>query len=154
MGLLDKLVGAKKKDGKRKAAAEKATAEAPKSVERPAPTAEKDFTMNAKRGPNGKTLVLVLSGRLDALSTADFDESCEKLIKKGEKEFLLEMSGVTFIASAGLRSIMSLSMRLRAVEGVLAFCNLTDSVDSVFQLAGMKKMFPIHATLKEALASM
>ena len=152
MGLLDKFKGSKKQGAgssvqDAKQSGHQPEPEAP-ARPRPSPPPEKDFSMSAKRGPNGTTLILVLKGRLDVLAAPDFDQGCEKLISKGEKDFLVEMSGVTFVASAGLRSIMSLSMRLRALEGNLAFCNVPQSIDSVFQLAGMKKMFPMYPRSK------
>ncbi len=100
---------------------------------------------------NENTLVLEVRGRLDALTTANLEEECDTWIDKGEKDLLLDLGGVDYISSAGLRAILLIGRKLNAVSGALRFCNLGGMVKEVFSISGFNSMFPVYASLTEAL---
>jgi len=58
----------------------------------------------------GKVTVTILSlkGNFDAAGADVFDKRAREIIQEGAKDVLLEMSGVDFMSSAGLRSIHDL----------------------------------------------
>ena len=102
----------------------------------------------------GKVSVLALSGRMDATTTGVFEEACRAVLAEGKKTVLLDMSGLEYISSAGLRGILGMVKALKAASGVLAFCSLQPMVAEVFRISGFSAMLPIHATLDEALAAL
>lgn len=97
------------------------------------------------------TLVLEVRGRLDALTAGALEEECDTWIKKGEKDLLLDLGGVDYISSAGLRAILLIGRKLQAISGALRFCNLGGMVKEVFSISGFNSMFSIYASLPEAL---
>ncbi len=97
------------------------------------------------------TLVLEVRGRLDALTTGRLEEECDAWINKGEKDLLLDLGGLDYISSAGLRTILLVGRKLHALSGVLRFCNLSSMVKEVFSISGFNSMFPVYASLTEAL---
>jgi len=100
---------------------------------------------------NNRALV-GLSGRMDAVTAPAFEQHCDSLIAQGTTAVIADMSGLEYISSAGLRSILSSAKKLRAAGGSLSFCGMTGMVEEVFRVSGFLKMFRVFATKDEALA--
>jgi anti-anti-sigma factor len=98
-----------------------------------------------------KTLVVSVSGRIDAVSAPDFDRQVEEQITKGEINFLMDLSGLDYISSAGLRSMLTTAKKLRANNGDLILCGLRDIVNEVFDVSGFSTIFKIYDSVEEAL---
>jgi anti-anti-sigma factor len=97
--------------------------------------------------------VLALDGRLnqasaDALHAAAMeiagDESCRALI--------VDMGGVDFIASVGIRSLIRPSQALSMRGGKLAVANLNPQLSEFFSLTGLDKMFRVYESVADAAA--
>lgn len=98
-----------------------------------------------------KTLVVSVSGRMDAASAPDFDRQVEEQMTKGEYSFLLDLSGLDYISSAGLRSMLTMAKKVRANDGDLILCGLRDIVNEVFDVSGFSTIFKIYDSVEEAL---
>ncbi len=108
--------------------------------------------MEFSNSKNGDKLVVQVSGRLDAITAAEFDAQSKQWLSDGECNVIADLSGLEYISSAGLRSILTAAKQLKGAQGQLAFCGLNGMVDEVFSVSGFSAMFPIHKTLDEALA--
>ncbi len=95
--------------------------------------------------------VVSVSGRIDAITAPDFEKSLEGLIAAGEKSILINLSGLGYISSAGLRSILSSAKKLKALSGEIMFTGLQGPVEEVFQISGFKSIFKIFSSEAEAL---
>ncbi len=98
-----------------------------------------------------KALVVSVTGRMDAVSAPDFDKQVEKEIDKGETCFVLDLSRLDYISSAGLRSMLTLAKKLKSKEGGLVLCGLQEMVTEVFEVSGFTTIFEIFGSLKEAM---
>ena len=96
-------------------------------------------------------LVLEIQGRIDALTSPKLEEECQSRIDQGEKTFILDLGGVEYISSAGLRTILILARRLSSLEGQIRFCGLHGMVEEVFSISGFNSLFPIFPSVTEAL---
>ena len=99
----------------------------------------------------GKGLILSIIGRLDAVSAGEFDKEMDEQIKKGESIFILDLSRLDYISSAGLRSILSSSKRLKENKGMITLCSLHGGVKEVFDISGFSSIFTIYESLENAL---
>ncbi|MGE4553404.1 MAG: STAS domain-containing protein, partial [Desulfovibrionaceae bacterium] len=79
---------------------------------------------------------LTLSGRLDANGQAEFDRAFAPLAEAGAP-VVVDMAGVEFLSSAGLRSLIKAEKTLRAKGAGLVFHSLTPFVRQVFEVSGM-----------------
>lgn len=100
----------------------------------------------------GAFLVLAVSGRMDAVTAPEFEASSLEFLASGEKRLVVDLSGVEYISSAGLRSILAVAKKLKASGGDLAFCALSGFVSEVFAVSGFAKLLPVFVTRQEALA--
>lgn len=97
-------------------------------------------------------LVLKVQGRMDNKTSPDFAEKVEHFVEAGEKRIVVDMSGLEYISSAGLRALLNAGMHLRSIEGALSLCCLAGMVKDVLEVAGFGQMFPVHETLGEAVS--
>jgi len=101
---------------------------------------------------SGDALVLTVSGRMDALTAQEFEAECARWLEAGEKRLVVDLAGLDYISSAGLRSILAAAKKLKAQGGGMAFCALAGIVAEVFAVSGFNKLLPVFPTRDEALA--
>ncbi len=101
----------------------------------------------------GAVTIIKVQGRLDVITSPDFEAQCGALIARGERCLVADLSGLGYVASAGLRSILATVKKLRSVRGSLAVCCLQPMVEQVFSLAGFSRLLPIFKTLDDALGT-
>ena len=100
-----------------------------------------------------KGLIVSILGRLDAVSVGEFDKEMDEQIRKGESNIILDLSRLDYISSAGLRSVLSSSKRLKENRGTITLCGLHGGVKEVFDISGFSSIFTIYESLEIALKS-
>ena len=98
-------------------------------------------------------LTLTASGRLDADTTGRFAEVLNGCIDRGDRRIVLDLAGVDYVSSAGLRAILLAAKRGKSVGCAVAVCGLRDHIREVFDLSGFGTVVAIHPTVQEALRS-
>lgn len=99
-------------------------------------------------------VVFKLKGRLDALTAPDFEQKCLKWLDAGELCFAVDLGELEYISSAGIRSILFVAKQLKTRDGRLALSRISGMVEKVFNITGIYSLFPIYASLDEALAQL
>jgi len=89
---------------------------------------------------DGKTVVTV-TGELDSFTSDEFQKALAPLMGKEGLKVELDMAGVEYIASKGLRVILALAQSIMPSGGSLAAVNLTPAVKMVFDMSGFSQMF-------------
>ena len=96
-------------------------------------------------------LVLEVNGRLDAVTSPKLEEEGLAWIDRGETAMVVDLGGVDYISSAGLRTILILARKLNDLGGKIRFCGLKGMVREVFSISGFNSLFPVFPSLTEAL---
>ena len=89
-------------------------------------------------------------GRLSLETVA---ASIQSLRGEPAQHMILDMSGVNFLDSAGVGSLVSLFVSRRNHGKTFALAALTPQGNAVVTVAGLQKLLPIHTTLEAALAN-
>ncbi len=108
--------------------------------------------MNFSETKIDNTFVLDVSGRLDATTASEFEEQCDNWLALDEIHIVIDLSGVDYISSAGLRSLLTSAKKTRAKGGDLLFCGLQGMVADVFKMSGFESIFKIFETREQAIA--
>lgn len=95
--------------------------------------------------------VLSLAGRMDATTAHLFEESCREQLSKGVKHLVVDMEGIVYISSAGLRCILVVQKTMKEENCVMTFCALQPMVVDVFRISGFNRILTLRATREEAL---
>ena len=106
-----------------------------------------------RRSENGIPII-VLTGRLnqasaDALHAAAMEVAGDET----SKALVVDMGGVDFIASVGIRSLIRPSQALSMRGGKLAVANLSPQISDFFKLTGLDQMFRVYETVADATAA-
>jgi len=96
-------------------------------------------------------IIVSVAGRMDAVSAPDFDRRCEDWLVDGQTLFVLDFSGLEYISSAGLRSLLVLAKKLTARKGQVVIAALKDVVREVFTISGFGSIFLIAESVEAAL---
>lgn len=95
-------------------------------------------------------LVLSLKGRLDHKGAADLDDALQELPGR-PSHLVLDMGGVDYLSSMGIRSLLSLEKTLKQRSGALMLCALTPTVSQVLRVAGLLALMRTAEDLDTAL---
>ena len=96
--------------------------------------------------------VVTLRGRFDAPSAPEAERQLRELLDQGTSRLVLDLAGVEYISSGGLRVIIMLTKALEKVQGELKLCGLSPFVSEVFKITNLAKRYEICANRQEALA--
>jgi anti-anti-sigma factor len=99
----------------------------------------------------GNAVVMSLKGRLDAAASSEFETRLSDCISKGDSNFLLNFTDLEYISSAGLRSILTTSKKLKEVNGKIVLAGLHGPVEEVFKISGFISIFRVFGTPEAAL---
>ena len=100
----------------------------------------------------GDVTVLLPEGRIDTESAADMDKTLQAAVAAGKSKIVVDMSGVDYISSAGLRSFAALLVKCRSEGGDLKLAALNERVTRVFNIIGFDVLMSIHDTPEAAIA--
>lgn len=108
--------------------------------------------MEIQKRKENNTVVVVVKGRLDALTAPELEKDLLETIAGGEKRLVMDLSGLHYISSAGLRTLLVLAKKLKAQEGEVLFTGLKGPVDDVFKISGFYSIFKIFDSPEAALS--
>ncbi len=109
------------------------------------------MAIDIQQEQQGPVRVIALGGRLDTETAVDVELALQDLLGAGEREFLIDLSGIGYVSSAGLRVLLSLAKQLDGGRGSLRLCGLNAAVTQVFDVAGFSKLFAIFPDRAAAL---
>lgn len=99
---------------------------------------------------DGTNLVTRLSGKLSLETVHNFIQT---LRPEPAAHLVLDMSGVSFLDSAGVGALVSLFVHRRNLGKSFALAGLTQQGMAVLQVAGLVKLLPNFPTVEAALAA-
>ena len=101
-------------------------------------------------------VVLAPAGRIDQ-STADaFKAALAPHLERcadGRDRLVIDLSGVDYISSAGLRVLMLARKQAKAQGGALVLAGLGSVVQEIFEISRFTLVFDIVPSVREALAA-
>lgn len=97
--------------------------------------------------------IATLFGELDS-RTAPVVQDQLLALPGSQARVLLEMSGVNYISSAGLRALLMLYRRMTNSDGQVALVGLTESIRDVMTVTGFLDFFAAYDTLEEGMAAL
>jgi len=106
--------------------------------------------MERKPESDAAHLVLKLNGKLSLETVHNF---IQILRPEAAAQLILDLSGVSFLDSAGVGALVQLFVHRRNLGKTFALTGLSKHSSAVIQVAGLNKLLPIHATVEEALVA-
>lgn len=91
---------------------------------------------------------------MDATTVTQFDAEWKKVLEGGAKTLVIEMSGLEYISSAGLRGILMLAKMGNLKGASLAFVGMRAMVADMFKLSGFDSILKTYPDVDAAVDAM
>jgi anti-sigma B factor antagonist len=101
---------------------------------------------------NNSTIVKV-TGSVDALTAADLSRVLSNQIAEGKVNLIVDLVGVEFMSSAGLRTLLGAVKDARSNGGDLRITSTNPGVDKVLKMSGFHNIAKVFASQDEAVSS-
>ena len=101
---------------------------------------------------NAGALVAKAAGRVDSGNAREFQDALETFLDRNPTALVLDLEGVTYISSAGLRVILVVARQLQSKDAKFAVCSLSLSISEVFQISGFDQIIPTYDAQSKALS--
>ncbi len=107
--------------------------------------------MKIKEEKEGEVLICRLEGEININTSPELRKSFDRMMRDNEKKVIVEFSGISYIDSSGLATLIEMYQRLKRNGGRLRLCSMTQKVRDIFEITKLTKLFEIFPNLTEAL---
>lgn len=116
---------------------------------------EVSLRLNA-RSPVPGVVVVEIAGELDMLTAPRVDAFLAEHSAGWPDHLVLDLAGVTFLGSHGMRTLVDALANRGEVHGVVHLVGVTGNraLERVLDLVGLTKVFRIHSSLPELLRTL
>jgi anti-sigma B factor antagonist len=118
-----------------------------------------DLQIGISREDGAKAVtVLRLNGSLDANTQSQLEDTAKQAVDDGAGYIVLDMNGVEYLGSAGVRAIHAITNLLSPEDPTirsdrLKVLNPSPAAAKVFKTLGFDAFIDVHNTIDEAIAS-
>lgn len=107
--------------------------------------------LNITRQDEGDIVIMVLEGRVDSDGASVLENTLRQVVAQQSYRIILEMSRVSYMNSAGLRSLADTLTECREHNGDLRIVAITAKVRRVFEIIGFNRFFPDYGSVLGAM---
>jgi anti-anti-sigma factor len=105
----------------------------------------------------GNVIVVAVKGRIDHLNAATFHSALNPHLAEchaGGISVVLDLAGLDYISSAGLRIFMIAAKQARARGGRIAVSSMQPLVQEIFEISHFHLVYEIYTTTPDALVAL
>nr|AGH13572.1 anti-anti-sigma regulatory factor/hypothetical protein [bacterium symbiont of Plakortis simplex pPS11G3] len=100
-----------------------------------------------------RVLIATLTGRIDSANSMDCHKALTAGIGPDDHALVLNMAGVRFLSSAGLRVLLMLAKKFTGPGKAFAVCELTDNINEVMSVSGFAEIIQVRPSQHAAVAA-
>ncbi|MEW6365477.1 MAG: STAS domain-containing protein [Acidobacteriota bacterium] len=97
----------------------------------------------------GKWTVMAVSGRIDGHTAPEFEAACKAQLDKGTVWLAVDLAGVQYMSSAGLRVLLATLKSAKGKSGGMALVSPQENVREVLEISGFSSIFSIVADVQK-----
>jgi anti-anti-sigma factor len=101
----------------------------------------------------GDVVIVKLAGRLDSAAAQPAEESFTRVLAGGAPHLAIDLAGLQYISSAGLRVLLVVAKKVQQAKGKMVLFGLVPNVREVFAVSGFDKIFAIQSDAAAAVAA-
>lgn len=101
-----------------------------------------------------KGILVSVTGRMDAVSSPEFEKELGKLIDENNVNFVVNLKELNYISSSGLRTVLITAKKLKGKNGRILLASLQTVVKEIFEISGFSAIIPIYESVEEAIESL
>ena len=97
--------------------------------------------------------VVKVKGRVDSETAPELDDALTKLLQDNRNQIVLNLEGVDYISSAGLRAVVKAFQAAKKSGGDVRLASVSPPVEVILRTVGMMQMLQMYPTEQEAMAA-
>jgi anti-sigma B factor antagonist len=101
----------------------------------------------------GNSTIVTVTGSVDALTSAELAKVLTGQIAEGRANLVVDLIGVAFMSSAGLRTLLGAVKEARGSGGDLRISSTNPGVDKVLKMSGFHNIAKVFPSQAEAVSS-
>jgi anti-sigma B factor antagonist len=111
--------------------------------------------LNITRESHKRVDLFTVSGRIDSSNANEFDTAVKGALAEGRHNLVLDLSGVSYMSSAGLRVMVAALRECKKLpnNGDVRLSSPSERVAEVLELAGLNSMFQTFEDTTSAVGS-
>jgi anti-anti-sigma factor len=98
--------------------------------------------------------VIYTDGYINNQGGEEIARAAYQLIEEGYRSLLLNLAGTKIVNSIGISILIEIIEKMIEIEGRLAFCNLTPTIDKTFKIMGLAQYTSIFGDEQAAVAAL
>ena len=99
---------------------------------------------------NGRTHIVRVAGKMDAMGATEVWDEVSPMVSAEKPNLLLDMTGVPYLSSAGITTLINLLNRAKPLGGKLAIYGCNPTLRKVFRIVALEPILNVCETLEEA----
>lgn len=103
--------------------------------------------------PETGARLIVLAGRLDSASATTTDKTLAGMDIAPDARVLVDLTGMEYMSSAGLRLILLVARRVQQARGKVAVFGMQDHIRQLFEISGLLSVLTVTPDLTTARAA-
>ncbi len=109
--------------------------------------------MNITHEEKGTVTVVSIAGSMDALTAPQLTDYLNKEMGAGKSKLVVNLSGLEYTSSAGLRALLNAVKESRQLGGDLRIAAVKPTVNKVFEMSGFTSILKFFADVDGAVKS-
>lgn len=110
-----------------------------------------DLSLDTRQ--EGDHTVIAVSGEIDVYTAPKLRDRISELVSDGSYHLVVDMENVDFLDSTGLGVLVGGLKKLRTHDGSMQLVCTQERLLKIFRITQLAKVFAIHDSLADALAS-
>ena len=98
-------------------------------------------------------LIADMTGRLDSRTAGPASTELNQMAQGGHPKLLLNVHGLDYVSSAGLRAILVAAKLLDTHRGTMKICDANSAVKRVMEVSGIGGLLHLYDSEQDALAA-
>jgi anti-anti-sigma factor len=96
---------------------------------------------------------VAVKGRVDSTTADKLRDHLTDVIRAGSARLVIDLKEVTYISSAGFRTLLITARSVETAKGKLALCGVGGEVKRLFDIASFTELFTILPNRDDAVAA-
>ncbi len=94
-----------------------------------------------------------VTGRVDSASASRLEAALQEILERKRYNIVLDLSGLEYISSAGLRAMVSTQKACKERGGQLVLAAIPEAIRDVLDLTGLDALFTAYPDVVSAVGS-
>ena len=109
------------------------------------------MSFSVRKDPKG-IVVIGVDGQLIVGNRHELKQKVLEALERGDRKFLVDFTDTGYIDSSGLGVLVSLSKKVREMDGDLRLAGLNEDLRTLFELTKLDTLFTIADSTAQAIA--